>query len=188
MIKLIWIGGDKLSIIQGLDNYILMLIQDYLVNPVLNVVMPIITTLGNGGAIWIAIAILLLINKKYRKYGVLLSISLLLCLLVGNIFLKPTVARIRPFDLNDTIKILIEKPMDYSFPSGHTMSSFAAATILFYMNKKIGSFAYILASRIAFSRLYLYVHFPSDVLTGLIVGVLLSSIVIKVNKNIELKK
>ena len=95
MIKLIWIGGDKLSIIQGLDNYILMLIQDYLVNPVLNVVMPIITTLGNGGAIWIAIAILLLINKKYRKYGVLLSISLLLCLLVGNIFLKPTVARIR---------------------------------------------------------------------------------------------
>ena len=74
MIKLIWIGGDKLSIIQGLDNYILMLIQDYLVNPVLNVVMSIITTLGNGGAIWIAIAILLLINKKYRKYGVLLSI------------------------------------------------------------------------------------------------------------------
>lgn len=174
--------------IQWIDNYILILIQEHIVNNILNNVMVFVTTLGNYGAIWIAIAILLLISKEYRKYGWLLIISLLLCGLIGNIILKPTIARVRPFDFNNIFEILIQKPRDYSFPSGHTMSAFAAASILFYMNKNIGRCAYLLAALIAFSRLYLYVHYPSDVLVGLILGVFLSSTVIKVNKIIEINK
>lgn len=174
-----------MDFIQGIDNYILILIQEYIVNSILNPIMIFITSLGDYGRVWIAITILLLLEKEYRRYGVLLLISLLLCGLVGNIFLKPIVARIRPFDLNHIYEILINKPIDYSFPSGHTMSSFAAATILFYMNKKVGKCAYVLASFIAFSRLYLYVHYPSDVLVGLILGIFLSLIVIRVNKNIK---
>lgn len=141
--------------------------------------MPIITSLGNGGVIWIIICLFLIINKKTRKYGAMMALALILCLLIGNILLKPTVARIRPFDINTAIELLIKKPLDFSFPSGHTMSSFAAATVLVYMDKKIGIPSMIFAIIIGFSRLYLYVHYPSDVFVGAILGILLGGISVK---------
>lgn len=114
--------------------------------------------------------------------------ALILCLLIGNLFLKPVVARVRPFDINTAIDILIKKPLDFSFPSGHTMSSFAAATVLIYMDKKIGAISLILATIIGFSRLYLYVHYPSDVVIGLLIGVLLGIISIKLCSIIKYQK
>lgn len=171
-----------MNFILEFDLRILDFIQQHLRNEFLDTIFPIITTLGNGGMIWIVIALLFLISRKYRKYGVMLSISLLMCLLIGNITLKPLIARIRPFDINTAITLIISKPTDYSFPSGHTLSSFAAAIIIFYTDKRMGIPALFLASFIAFSRLYLYVHYPSDILFGIILAFVISVTVIKLYK------
>lgn len=161
------------------DNAILDFIQTYMRTGVLDSILPYLTKLGDGGIFWIIIAIVFLISKKYRLNGIKLGISLLLCLIIGNITLKPLIARIRPFDLNKGIELLISRPTDFSFPSGHTMSSFAAAIIIYNANKKMGIASLILATLIAFSRLYLYVHFPSDILAGMVIGTAISFTVIK---------
>lgn len=148
-------------------------IQDNVKNIFFDKVMPIITSLGNGGILWILIGVSLVIFNKTRKFGIIILISLVLSLLVGNLGIKPLVHRIRPFDVNTSVEILISKPKDFSFPSGHTMSSFAAAVALLYMDKKIGIASLILAAIIAFSRLYLFVHYPSDVLAGMVIGIIL---------------
>ncbi|MDO4536219.1 MAG: phosphatase PAP2 family protein [Clostridium perfringens] len=171
-----------MNFIQNIDDYILVFIQDNIINPVLDSIMPVITSLGNGGTIWLVIAIILVCSSKYRKYGIMMLVSLLLCLLVGNLGLKLIVKRLRPCHVNLHVPILIDRPLDFSFPSGHTMTSFAAATILMYMNKKIGIIGMIGASLIAFSRLYLYVHYPSDVLVGMIIGIILSVTVVEIYK------
>ena len=148
--------------------------------------MPIITSLGNAGVIWILICVLMICIKKYRSYGVMMAITLILCAIVGNLTLKPIVARIRPFNAKPLINgLLINAPNDFSFPSGHTMVSFACTCVLFYMNKKVGIAALILSSAIAFSRLYLYVHYPSDVFAGMIIGIILAYVSIKMYIFIE---
>lgn len=162
-----------MELIQNIDDKILMFIQENICNPFLNKLMPIITSLGNAGIVWIVIAIALLLSNKYRKYGVIMSIALILSLIIGNVIIKTLVARPRPCHINTDIKLLIGVPLDSSFPSGHTMSSFAAAAVLWYMNRKIGIVAMILAITIGFSRMYLYVHYPSDVFCGMIIGVLI---------------
>lgn len=158
---------------------ILDFIWEHLHNAVLDVIIPIITHLGDAGIFWIALAIVFLIIKKTRPLGVAMGIALILDLLCCNLILKPIVHRIRPYTLNadmlDAIKALIhaDPPSDYSFPSGHTAASFAAAcALLFKKNKRYGIPALVLACLIAFSRLYLYIHFPTDVLGGLAVGII----------------
>lgn len=177
-----------MEIIQNFDFTILDWIQSKLTNPFLDWLMPIITSLGNAGAIWVLIAIIFLMWNKTRKYGFIMVVTLILCMLVGNLGMKPFFARTRPFDINTAIEILISKPKDFSFPSGHTMVSFAGATVLFYMNKYIGVGALILAGLIGFSRLYLYVHFPSDVLVGMIIGVILALVSILASRIIEKRR
>lgn len=139
---------------------------------VLDIIMPFLTKLANGGFIWIVIAIVLLISRKYRVHGYKLCVALFAESILCNGILKLLIRRIRPSDVNSAITILINRPMDFSFPSGHTMISFAAATVIFNINKKWGVGAFVLASLIGFSRLYLYVHYPSDVIVGAIFGVL----------------
>lgn len=140
-------------------------------NPVLDWIMKFITTLGDNGYVWIAVALALLCFRKTRKFGAMMSVSLVLCLLIGNLGLKLLIDRPRPFHIDDTIRLLIEAPLDSSFPSGHTMSSFASACVLFFWNKKAGIAGIILASLIAFSRMYLYVHYPTDILAGAVLGI-----------------
>lgn len=137
----------------------------------LDTLFPLITKLGDGGVLWIALAVFFLFFKKTRKIGISMGISLIIGFLVGNLFLKNVVARIRPYDFNSQVSILISKLNDYSFPSGHTLASFEGATSIFLRNKKWGIPAIIVAFLIAFSRLYLYVHYPTDVLTGAILGI-----------------
>ncbi|MFQ9509987.1 MAG: phosphatase PAP2 family protein [Lachnospiraceae bacterium] len=148
--------------------------------PFLDQFMIVVSTIGNGGMVWIIIALLLLLNKNWRKYGVMMGLSLILCLFIGNLTLKPLVARIRPYEVGGFTNLLIAAPHDYSFPSGHTMSSFAAASVLFFMNRKFGIVAWCLAISIAFSRMYLYVHFPSDILAGGIIGISIAWIAIRI--------
>ena len=139
-------------------------------------VMPVITLLGDAGIFWIAIAAVLLFFPKYRKIGLGMGAALVLGLLICNVAMKPLFARIRPYDYlwehyGVQIKLLIEAQHDFSFPSGHTLASFEAATVLAIHNKKFGIPALILASLIAFSRLYLYVHYPTDVLFSIVLGI-----------------
>lgn len=146
-------------------------ISDHLSCSFLDAVMPAITFLGDGGWFWIAIAVGMLFFKKTRKTGLMMGVALVCGLLVGNLFLKPVVARVRPYDVNTAVQLLIEKPHDFSFPSGHTLASFEAAVVLFIREKKyIGIPALVLASLVAFSRMYLYVHYPTDILGGILMG------------------
>ncbi|MGN0648010.1 MAG: phosphatase PAP2 family protein [Oscillospiraceae bacterium] len=146
-------------------------IQENLRCGLLDTVMPIITFLGNGGWFWIALTLVGFIPQKTRKYAFISAFALICCLVFGNLILKPCIARIRPFDVQTGIQLLIEKPHDYSFPSGHTQASFATATAIFFKDKRWGIGALVLAALIAFSRMYLYVHYPTDILAGVLFGV-----------------
>ena len=153
------------------DWTILHWIQNTLVCPAMDFLMPKITLLGNGGAVWILAAGVLLATKKYRKHGAFLLAGLAVGVLAGNLTLKPLIARPRPCWLDESVQLLIANPTDYSFPSGHTLSSVIGATVLTKANRKFGFAAIPLAALIAFSRLYLYVHFPTDILGAAVLGV-----------------
>lgn len=167
-----------MEIVQNFDNTVLEFIRIHMSSGFLDFIMPLITKLGTGGMIWIVVALAFLKSKQYRTDGLILIGSLLLCVLLGNIILKPLIGRIRPCDINTAIPLLIARPTDFSFPSGHTLSSFAAASVIFHANTGMGIAAIVLASLIAFSRLYLYVHYPSDILAGMILGIFIGAAVI----------
>ena len=161
-----------LNRLQVIDETVLFFIQEHWKNPVLDHVMVFFTSLGNAGFLWITIAILLLFSKRYQKCSVLLLTSIFFSMFLGDEILKPLVGRIRPFDKFPTIELLIKSPVSFSFPSGHAMVGFSSATVLCYCNRRYGLIAYVLASLIAFSRIYLFVHYPSDTLGGVILGIL----------------
>lgn len=137
--------------------------------PLLDIFMSNITKLGNAGIVWILLTIVLLLIPKTRKSGLILAAALIVDLILCNGILKPLIARIRPFDVNSAIQLIVAKPHDYSFPSGHTAASFTAVMAL-YLAKKLWKVSLVLACLIAFSRLYLYVHYPTDVLGGIVTG------------------
>ena len=163
------------------DLPILDWIQANLQSSFMDSFMPIITLLGDAGIFWIAWAVLLLLFPKTRKTGLGMGFALIMGLLICNLFLKPLIARPRPYAFQETefgvmIKLLIERQHDFAFPSGHTIASFEAATVLLKNSKKMGIPAMILAVIIAFSRLYLYVHYPTDVLFSVFAGIILAFI------------
>ena len=149
---------------------ILDFIRNNLSSPFADGLMRAISFLANAGWIWILTAVCLMLFKKTRRIGVTVACALIFSLLICNLTLKPLIARVRPYDLKQGISLIISPPTDYSFPSGHTSISFAAAVAIFSQNKKWGFAAIFLALLIAFSRLYLYVHFPTDILGGIIIG------------------
>ena len=164
---------EFIQFIDNIDISILDFVKNDMRSGILDVIMPVISAIGNSGLIWIIIAIIFICLKKYRAMGISLGIALILCLLIGNLGLKPLIARIRPYDVIPDIVLLIPPPKDYSFPSGHTMASFASATVIFWYHKRFGICALILGSAIAFSRLYLYVHYPTDILGGVVIGIII---------------
>ena len=155
--------------------------------PIGDQVMCTITKLGNAGAIWIMLTLILLLIPKTRRCGAVLTVALIINTILCNGIIKPFVARPRPCDVNMAIQLLIPRPSDWSFPSGHTSAAFASASALFFhacrsssvavsesrtAAKKFWKPVLVLAFLIAFSRLYLYVHYPTDVLGGMIIGVI----------------
>lgn len=157
------------------DLPILDWIQANLTSDALDSFMSVVTHLGSAGSL-IAIAVVLLIFPKTRKLGLGMGLAMAIGLLVCNITLKPLIQRIRPYDLQAqmgvTIHLLIGEMHDFSFPSGHTIATFEAATVMLKNNKLVGIPAILLACVIAFSRLYLYVHYPTDVLFSVVFGIL----------------
>lgn len=171
-------GDDMIEFITTLDFYILNAIQN-MRNGFLDAIMPVITFMGSGGAVWILIAIIMICFKKSRKYGIIIGAALLIGFIFSTNILKELVGRERPFNTEGALltaqNLLIGIPSGrYSFPSGHTISSFSSAAAVFMYNKRYGIGAYILAVLISFSRLYLYVHFPSDVIAGAVLGILIT--------------
>ena len=161
--------------LQQIDMNILLWIQEHLRIDALTPFWKVITFLGNGGWFWLVAAAVLLIPKKTRRTGIVALLSMTIGFLITNLLLKNIVARPRPFDTYTEIIPLITRPTDFSFPSGHTCASFACALVFFRMlPEKYGIPAVILAGMVAFSRLYLGVHYPGDVLGGFLVAVFAS--------------
>ncbi len=162
--------------IQSMDFQILDFIQNYLRNAFLDILFPVITYMGEYGFIWIASAVTMLFVKQYRRTGIIVLISLAAAFVAGDIIIKNWVCRMRPFYFRE-IDLIISRPSGYSFPSGHTITAFAASVSIMYGNKKFGVPAVVLASLTALSRLYLYVHFPSDVVCGAVFGIVIAVLV-----------
>ena len=158
-----------------MDMTILWFIRNNIVNDYFTWFMKFVSNIGNSGIIWILITLMLIIYKPTRRIGIICAIALVEEVIVCNGIIKHLVKRGRPWTKINGLNPLVKKPTDYSFPSGHSSSSFAVGyTMLRKGNKKIGIPAIILAILIAFSRLYVAVHFPSDVVTGIIIGIIFS--------------
>ena len=145
-------------------------------NKYLDIVMPIITAMGNLGVIWVIMAIILLVDKPYRMIGSIVLFTLVISTVIGEGIIKHLVRRVRPCNEEGDVNLLITKPISYSFPSGHTLSSFAVAEVLSIYFTHYKLIFLIIAFLIALSRLYLYVHYPTDVIAGIIFGLLCSKL------------
>ncbi|MBS6183677.1 MAG: phosphatase PAP2 family protein [Clostridium celatum] len=153
-----------------IDNKGLKYISEKCKNRIFDRIMPIITMMGNLGIIWLIISVLMLLKVEDRIIGISVILALILTTIVGEGIIKHIVKRSRPFQ-NYEDELLINKPITYSFPSGHTASSFAALAVFLQMNGKLGLIMSPIATLIAFSRIYLKVHYPTDVIFGIVLGI-----------------
>lgn len=181
---LIIIGG---LVVWALDFNILFWIQDFIRNDIFDVIIPFYTSLGEDGIIWIALGLILLIPKKYRKTGIMVLGALLVMLVVNNIVLKNLIARPRPCWTYPEMVQLVHNPSSYSFPSGHTTSAFAVAFTVFSQHKKLGKVLIVMASVMAFTRLYVFVHFPTDIYGGILVAMAIATFVCFMEKKLSPK-
>ena len=178
-----------MEFIQQLDLSILLFIQEHLRFAWMNDFWEFITYFGDGGIFWIVLTLALMIPKRTRKAGIVAACSLLLGFLITNVTLKPLVDRVRPYNYSDVIIPLGRIPVESSFPSGHTCASFACALIYVRMlPKKCGISLLVLAVLISLSRLYLCVHFPTDVLGGFLVALFSSMLVYGCYQQMEQRK
>ncbi len=169
-----------LSSLQAADWSIMHAIQDMFSCGPADRFFSLITHLGDIGLIWILIGVVLLFFRGSRKYGLLLLIALAIGAALGPGLIKAIVQRPRPFLQEPGVELLISAPKDTSFPSGHTLSSVSSAYIIGRANKGAGILAWVLAAVIAFSRMYVYVHFPSDVVCGALLGLTVGALVWKI--------
>lgn len=164
-----------------MDGAIIKYVQKHFHNRFTDFLFPLLSRIGNGGAIWLIIAFYLGYRKATRPLALMLFFSLALAHILSQI-LKPIIGRPRPFVVHPCKRLLIHTPGGYSCPSGHSASSFAAATILLIANRRFGFFALLLAFLIAFSRVFLFVHYPSDTIIGSLLGVLCAILILYLYK------
>ena len=172
-----------------LDGNILLWIQDNIRCDILTPVIKGITYLGNGGIVMIAMCLIFLLIPKLRRLGIVCSGSLAATFLINNLLLKNIIARTRPYEVVDGLQRMIGAQSDYSFPSGHSGAAFAVCMVIFFeCPKKYGIPALVLAVLIALSRLYVGVHYPSDVIAGALLGTLFAFIACKVYHHVTDKE
>lgn len=166
----------------------LLWIQDVLHFSWLQPMMVIFTWLGNAGLIWLVLIAYLRFYKKDKQTALTALLALLLTAVIGNLVIKHLVMRARPFEAYPYVSLLIKAPQDYSFPSGHAATSFAVAWVLAHGQPKWAPVVLIVAGMIAFSRLFLFVHYPTDVLAGMVIGVAAGQFMVMVQENGWLSK
>ena len=170
--------SDIIEKIYEIDHSVLLYIQEHMRTDYLTPLMKTSSLLVNIGIIWILLGIILICIKRTRMIGIMTLTSLAFCICINNIFVKHLVARARPFDTYRDLVPLIKKPTDYSFASGHTTASFAASGILArFLQRPLAALIVFFSVIVAFSRLYLGVHYPTDVLCGMAIGILGSTLV-----------
>lgn len=173
----------------GLDGQILLWIQDHLRCAALDGPMRFVTSLGNAGALWIVMTVILLLFRRTRRWGVACALALALGFLVTNVALKNIIHRIRPYDVIDALKVLVPPEKDFSFPSGHATSSLAAAWALMRVApRRYGVPALVVAILISLSRLYVGVHYPTDVLCGAAIGIASAEGALALLRRLEAKR
>ena len=155
---------------QQLELAVLDWIREHLQCAAMDTVVPLFTRLNDNGEIWIALAVVLFLIKKHRQAGLSVGVGLATNLILCNWILKPAIGRIRPFMVNTAVELLVRGPTSGAFPSGHTASSFAAVGALWALKHPLWKPAAVVAALMGLSRLYLYVHWPTDVLGGVVVG------------------
>lgn len=176
-----------ISTLVNIDQTILFFIQG-LHNQFLDKLMIAATILGDKGAIWICISFILIMNKKTRTIGIITLFSLVLSTILGEGIIKHLVQRTRPYINFPTIKLLIKETTYYSFPSGHATSSFAAAYVLGKYLKRYAIIFWLMAGLISVSRIYLFMHYPSDIIAGIALGLTVGIISVYIhNRMLELK-
>ncbi len=160
------------------DGDFLLYIQDHIRCGFLDYIFPNITSLGNAGIFWILLSAVLLCFRKTRRAGVCSALALIGSLLLNNLLLKPLVDRVRPYEVIEGLKLWkVKAATDASFPSGHTAASIASAVAMCrFLRKRLSIPLIVLALMISFSRLYIGIHYPTDVLAGLLDGILLAVI------------
>jgi undecaprenyl-diphosphatase len=158
----------------NLDKSLLYFFSTTLSNPFLDKLMPFITNLNNHGELWIGMSIVLMINKDIRvkRLGLSMLIAVAFGYLVGEAALKNIIGRERPIGDEFSHNFIVKIPTSFSFPSGHTTSSFAAFGVYLFSKAKYRYWILVLAVLMAFSRMYLHVHYPSDILGGIILGII----------------
>ena len=196
-----------IELITQIDHEILIFIQENLRFEWMTEPTIFVSHLGDHGKIWIILCLILLLFKRTRKAGLCGLIALLINLLITNVTLKPLVARIRPYEQFNDLMLLLERQKDFSFPSGHTSSSFAAAWAIFTMHRDgsadgiqsgikgrmkgsasvLGIASMVLAIWIGWSRLYVAVHFPTDVIVGALIGIFSAWAAGKIIRLIEIR-
>ena len=171
--------------ITNFDFSILDWIQANLRCELLDKIMPVLSMLGEWGIFWIILGLILLIFRKTRRCGVLMLISMAVVFLIGDQVIKPLVGRVRPCNIRLDLDIPVDRPSSNSFPSGHAGIAFTATTMIFMHHKGWGIAALVLSLLIAFSRLYNYVHYPTDVLAGIAFGILVAIVVYFIAKKVK---
>lgn len=148
-------------------------------NPVLDTIMVSVFNkmVGSLGQMWIVVGIVLLLIPKTRKCGAAVLLSYVVSLLIGNECLKDLIARPRPCAVDDTVALIVKKPGSFSCPSVHTYLAFSSAMAIFYYFKKAGIVTFVFAALVGFSRLYFFVHYPTDVLFGAVLGIVTALVV-----------
>lgn len=163
--------------INSFDVYVMMVLKKHVHSKYMDMAMVAVTTLGTLGSLWIVMSLVLMSNRTYRIIGGTIITTLVISTIIGEGIIKNLVKRIRPCNSQSINKLAVARPISYSFPSGHTLSSFAAAGVLssFFMQYRIVFIA--IALLIGLSRVYLYVHYPTDVIAGIIIGIMCSRFV-----------
>lgn len=174
-----------LEALQKLDGNMLLWIQENLRSDVLTPIVIFVTDLGKAGFVWILLAIGLMIPKKTRVTGIMCAVALIIFLILNNMILKNLVARPRPYDVIPELVPLVPRLHDFSFPSGHTASSFAVAVVILNkLPKRFSIPVLILAILIGLSRLYLGVHYPTDVIFAVFEGIFIGGVAEKIVSSI----
>ena len=174
---------NKKNELSRMDRNAVLWVQNNMRTPKTSKFFTAVTRLGDKGILWMGLSLLFMIPKKTREIGKLSFQSIITCFFVNNVVMKNVFSRKRPYDVIEDAENIIEKQPDYSFPSGHAANSVASAVVFYrYCNNIFGKSALFTSLMIAVSRLYVGVHYLSDVIVGVFVGTFTGLSVCKISE------